>query len=29
MITELHTYLAERLTAPDAVFVLDETRFPK
>jgi SRSO17 transposase len=29
VVTELQTYLAERLTAPDAVFVLDETGFPK
>ena len=29
VITELQAYVAERLTAPDAVFVLDETGFPK
>jgi SRSO17 transposase len=29
VIAELHAYLAERLTAPDAVFVLDETGFAK
>jgi SRSO17 transposase len=29
VIAELQAYLAERLTAPDAVFVLDETGFPK
>jgi SRSO17 transposase len=29
VVAELQTYLAERPTAPDAVFVLDETGFPK
>lgn len=29
VVTDLQGYLAERLTAPDAVFVLDETGFPK
>jgi SRSO17 transposase len=29
VVAELQAYLAERLTAPDAVFVLDETGFPK
>ena len=29
VVAELQTYVAERLTAPDAVFVLDETGFPK
>ncbi len=29
VIAELQAYLAERLTAPDAVFILDETGFPK
>lgn len=29
VITELHAYLAERLSAPEAVFVLDETGFVK
>jgi SRSO17 transposase len=29
VVAELQGYLAERLTAPDAVFVLDETGFPK
>jgi len=29
VVTELQAYVAERLTAPDAVFVLDETGFPK
>jgi SRSO17 transposase len=29
VIAELQAYLAERLSAPDAVFVLDETGFPK
>jgi SRSO17 transposase len=29
VIAELQAYLADRLTAPDAVFVVDETGFPK
>ncbi len=29
VVAELQAYLAERLTAPDAVFVLDETGVPK
>jgi len=29
VVAELQAYVADRLTAPDAVFVLDETGFPK